>query len=65
MIGKDLFKKETSPDIFIGLKIEIHAKHAETGEISIQTGEITGTFGKGGKFKIRTDEALPGPDYIV
>lgn len=48
---KDLFSKETNPDVFIGLKV-----HLTVPKIS---GTIQGTFGKSGKLKVRLDSDLP------
>lgn len=42
---RDLFSKETSPDIFVNLRVSIAGK----------MGTITGTFGKSGKLKVRLD----------
>jgi len=42
-IGKNLFKKETDPNIFTGLKVE-----RNNGSV----GKIESSFGKSGKFKI-------------
>ena len=50
IIGKDLFKKETNPDIFVGKKVTLQPQNKQ--------GLITGTFGKGGKFKVKFDDAL-------
>lgn len=47
---KDLFQKETSPDMYIGLKVTL----ALTG----QTGYILGSFGKSGKLKVKLDSDL-------
>ncbi|XP_077384941.1 selenocysteine-specific elongation factor isoform X2 [Festucalex cinctus] len=44
VIGRNLFKKETNLQIFVGLKVTL-----STGE----TGVIEGGFGQSGKFKIR------------
>jgi len=44
IIGKDLFKKETDINIFVGLKVK-----RSTGE----EGVIESSFGKSGKFKVR------------
>jgi hypothetical protein len=42
---RDLFSKETSPDIFVNLRVCV----------ANQMGTITGTFGKSGKLKVRLD----------
>jgi hypothetical protein len=42
---RDLFSKETSPDIFVNLRVSVAGK----------MGTITGTFGKSGKLKVRLD----------
>ncbi|XP_039104549.1 selenocysteine-specific elongation factor [Hyaena hyaena] len=47
VIGRSLFKKETSIQLFVGLKV-----HLSTGELGI----IDSAFGQSGKFKIR----IPG-----
>lgn len=44
VIGRNLFKKETNLQLFVGLKVTL-----STGE----TGIIEGGFGQSGKFKIR------------
>lgn len=44
VIGRNLFKKETNLQLFVGLKVTL-----STGE----TGVIEGGFGQSGKFKIR------------
>lgn len=44
VIGKNLFKKETNLQLFVGLKVAL-----STGE----TGVIEGSFGQSGKIKIR------------
>ncbi|XP_061687950.1 selenocysteine-specific elongation factor [Syngnathoides biaculeatus] len=49
VIGRNLFKKETNLQIFVGLKVTL-----STGE----TGVIEGGFGQSGKFKIRVPEGL-------
>ncbi|XP_077460021.1 selenocysteine-specific elongation factor isoform X2 [Stigmatopora argus] len=49
LIGRNLFKKETNLQIFVGLKVTL-----STGE----TGIIEGGFGQSGKFKIRVQEGL-------
>ena len=46
-----MFHKETSPDVFVGLKVELL-------EVKIK-GTILGTFGKSGKLKVRLDNELP------
>ena len=48
---RDLFQKETSPDVFLNLTVTLK----ETG----QTGKILGTFGKSGKLKVRLDSDIP------
>lgn len=47
VIGRSLFKKETSIQLFVGLKV-----HLSTGELGV----IDSAFGQSGKFKIR----IPG-----
>ena len=47
---KDLFSKETVPDIFVNLAVTL----TETG----QKGRITGTFGKSGKLKVKLDTPI-------
>ncbi|XP_071375115.1 selenocysteine-specific elongation factor isoform X1 [Centroberyx affinis] len=49
VIGRNLFKKETNLQLFVGLKVTL-----STGE----TGIIEGGFGQSGKFKIRVSEGL-------
>lgn len=49
VIGRNLFKKETNLQLFVGLKVTL-----STGE----TGVIEGGFGQSGKFKIRIQEGL-------
>ncbi|KAK5872355.1 hypothetical protein PBY51_013067 [Eleginops maclovinus] len=49
VIGRNLFKKETNLQLFVGLKVTL-----STGE----TGVIEGGFGQSGKFKIRVLEGL-------
>lgn len=49
VIGRNLFKKETNLQLFVGLKVTL-----STGE----TGIIEGGFGQSGKFKIRLQEGL-------
>ncbi|XP_053725173.1 selenocysteine-specific elongation factor isoform X1 [Synchiropus splendidus] len=49
VIGRNLFKKETNLQIFVGLKVTL-----STGE----SGLIEGSFGQSGKFKIRIQEGL-------
>ena len=48
---RDLFAKETNPDVFLGLEVTLK----ETGI----KGKILGTFGKSGKLKVRLDKELP------
>lgn len=52
VIGRNLFKKETNLQLFVGLKVKL-----STGE----TGVIEGGFGQSGKFKIR----VQGKDYLT
>ncbi|KAI3370139.1 hypothetical protein L3Q82_024927, partial [Scortum barcoo] len=49
VIGRNLFKKETNLQLFVGLKVTL-----STGE----TGIIEGGFGQSGKFKIRVQGGL-------
>ncbi|XP_054473152.1 selenocysteine-specific elongation factor [Anoplopoma fimbria] len=49
VIGRNLFKKETNLQLFVGLKVTL-----STGE----TGIVEGGFGQSGKFKIRIQEGL-------
>jgi selenocysteine-specific elongation factor len=49
VIVRDLFKKETSLDLFVGLRV---------GLSSGETGLIEGTFGQSGKVKVRVREGL-------
>ncbi|KAG5838345.1 hypothetical protein ANANG_G00222760 [Anguilla anguilla] len=49
VIGRNLFKKETNLQLFVGLKVKL-----STGE----EGVIEGGFGQSGKFKIRVPEGL-------
>ncbi|XP_062321233.1 selenocysteine-specific elongation factor [Osmerus eperlanus] len=49
VIGRNLFKKETNLQMFVGLKVKL-----STGE----AGVIEGGFGQSGKFKIRVPEGL-------
>ena len=49
LIGRNLFKKETNIDLFVGLKVRL-----STGE----TGKIESGFGQSGKFKIRLDDGF-------
>ncbi|XP_066553728.1 selenocysteine-specific elongation factor isoform X2 [Amia ocellicauda] len=49
VIGRNLFKKETNLQLFVGLKVTL-----STGE----KGVIEGGFGQSGKFKIRVPEGL-------
>lgn len=51
VIGRNLFKKETNLQLFVGLKVTL-----STGE----SGVIEGGFGQSGKFKIR----VPGKELI-
>ena len=50
ILVKDLFSKETAPDIFVNLIVVL----AETG----QKGRIVGTFGKSGKLKVKLEEPI-------
>lgn len=47
---KDLFSKETAPDLFLGLTVVLTA----TG----QRATIMGTFGKSGKLRVRLEEPV-------
>ncbi|XP_060898532.1 selenocysteine-specific elongation factor [Labrus mixtus] len=49
VIGRNLFKKETNLQLFVGLKVTL-----STGETAV----IEGGFGQSGKFKIRIQEGL-------
>ncbi|KAJ7999169.1 hypothetical protein DPEC_G00212610 [Dallia pectoralis] len=49
VIGRNLFKKETNLQLFVGLKVTL-----STGE----AGVIEGGFGQSGKFKIRVPDGL-------
>ncbi|XP_053267761.1 selenocysteine-specific elongation factor [Pleuronectes platessa] len=49
VIGRNLFKKETNLQLFVGLKVTL-----STGE----SGVIEGGFGQSGKYKIRIQEGL-------
>ncbi|XP_022600526.1 selenocysteine-specific elongation factor [Seriola dumerili] len=49
VIGRNLFKKETNLQLFVGLKVTL-----STGD----SGIIEGGFGQSGKFKIRIQEGL-------
>ncbi|KAF3689797.1 Selenocysteine-specific elongation factor [Channa argus] len=49
VIGRNLFKKETNLQLFVGLNVTL-----STGE----SGVIEGGFGQSGKFKIRVQEGL-------
>ncbi|KAM4613046.1 selenocysteine-specific elongation factor [Polymixia lowei] len=49
VVGRNLFKKETNLQLFVGLKVTL-----STGEAGI----IEGGFGQSGKFKIRVSEGL-------
>ncbi|CAK6955605.1 selenocysteine-specific elongation factor isoform X1 [Scomber scombrus] len=51
VIGRNLFKKETNLQLFVGLKVTL-----STGE----TGVIEGGFGQSGKFKIRIQGRFSG-----
>ena len=48
---KDLFSKETQPDVYLNLKVTLSA-------LGGAVGKITGTFGKSGKLKVRLEEPL-------
>jgi hypothetical protein len=48
---RELFNKETSPDIFMNLPVTLSACGGAKGK-------IIGTFGKSGKLKVRLDESL-------
>lgn len=48
---RDLFSKETSPDVFVGLTITV--------TLTGQKGKILGTFGKSGKLKVLLDDEIP------
>eukprot|EP00049_Salpingoeca_infusionum_P016750 m.346502 g.346502 ORF g.346502 m.346502 type:complete len:480 (+) comp16143_c0_seq3:473-1912(+) len=52
VIGKDLFKKETNIEAFVGMAVRL-----STG----QTGRIESAFGQSGKFKVALSEPLPEP----
>jgi len=54
VIVRDLVKKETNLDLFVGLKVEL-----STGE----AGVIEGSFGKSGKIKITITEGLKPDTY--
>ena len=49
---RDLFNKETQPEVFLNLKVTLTACNGAVGR-------IVGTFGKSGKLKVRLDETLP------
>lgn len=49
VIGRNLFKKETNLQLFVGLKVTLSTS---------ETGVIEGGFGQSGKFKIRVQEGL-------
>lgn len=48
---RDLFNKETQPDIFMNLPVTLAACQGAKGK-------IIGTFGKSGKLKVRLEEPL-------
>ena len=48
---RDLFSKETNPDVFVGLTITLSMNGIK--------GKILGTFGKSGKLKVRLESELP------
>lgn len=50
MIGRNLFKKETNLQLFVGLKVTLSSGEA---------GVIEGSFGQSGKIKIR----IPGKQH--
>ena len=59
---RDLFQKETAPDIYINLEVFLK-------EFNIK-GKITGSFGKSGKLKVRLEQEIPDelmedPDKIL
>lgn len=51
LLCKDLFKKETNPEVFMGLKLKLKGLNL--------VGTIVGTFGKSGKIRVRFDDELP------
>lgn len=48
---RDLFSKETQPDIFMNLPVTLTACNGAKGK-------IIGTFGKSGKLKVRLEEPI-------
>ena len=50
ILVKDLFSKETAPEVFVNLIVVL----TETG----QRGRITGTFGKSGKLKVKLEDPI-------
>ena len=50
ILVKDLFSKETAPEVFVNLVVVL----TETG----QRGRITGTFGKSGKLKVKLEDPI-------
>ena len=48
---RDLFSKETQPDVYMNLQVSLTA-------LGGAQGRITGTFGKSGKLKVRLEEPL-------
>lgn len=48
---RDLFNKETQPDIYMNLPVSLTACNGAKGK-------IIGTFGKSGKLRVRLDEPL-------
>lgn len=48
---RDLFNKETKPEIFMNLPVSLSACDGAKGK-------IIGTFGKSGKLRVRLDEPL-------
>ena len=51
ILVRDLFSKETSPDVFLNLKVTLSIVNI--------TGVIQGTFGKSGKLKVYLESPLP------
>ena len=49
---RDLFSKETQPDVYMNLPVTL------TGCEGNPKGKIIGTFGKSGKLKVRLEEPL-------
>ena len=48
---RELFQKETSPDVYMNLQVTL--------SFNGLTGKIIGSFGKSGKLKVRLDGELP------